>query len=95
MAHEIENIHEDIQSVKMSKEIQEEAEIVDYLLQSPWGAPFVFEKPLLEAARSFQNTRSPELHDLIKEFLYYKDEINHQLFDYVEEIEKTLRKYEK
>lgn len=92
MAHEIELIHEDIMGNNMSSDIKENAELVDYIIASPWGAPFVFDKPLLEAARSYTQSGSEDLHHLIHEFLNYKEEINEQLFDCIEEIEEKLKK---
>jgi hypothetical protein len=94
LAKEIQNLHHDIGTNRFSKKVKETALLIDYILDTPWGAPFVFEKPLLEAAISFQENGSSDFHDLIGQFLNFKDEINHQLFDYVGDIEKTLADYE-
>lgn len=68
--------------------------MIDYILETPWGAPFVFEKTLVETAISFQESGSGDFHDLVTQFLKFKDEINHQLFDYIGDVKKTLADYE-
>lgn len=94
LAKEIQEIHDDITQSHITGEFKENAEIIDYIFQTPWGAPFVFDKPLLEAARSYLQKNPNDLKKLIGEFLNYKEEINEQLFDCIQEIENKICKDE-
>lgn len=49
------------------------AELIHYILHTPWGAPFVASRTLLEAAGSFEDEMplQSSLHDLLKTFTFY------------------------
>lgn len=92
IAEEIQTLHQDILHLTSNDAVKENSEIIDYMLQSPWGAPFVYQKPLLDAAASFKHAKTQDLHNLLHEFLQYKQEINEQLFDWIQEVETNLNK---
>ncbi|MBI5273465.1 MAG: hypothetical protein HY860_00235 [Chlamydiales bacterium] len=95
VAKEIQIIHDDIMKDDISCDIKDSALLLDYIMGSPWGAPFVFDKPLLEAAKSYIASNEEDFPHLMTEFLNYKEEINKQFFDGIEEIEERLKKNEK
>ena len=84
-------LHEDLTKLKNTDECTEDEFIVDYLLTSPWGAPFIFEHSLIAASDAFlQNKDKSQLLKLLEKFTQHKHNIDQQLFDSIQEIEDSL-----
>lgn len=90
-AMDIRKLDDDLREAEKVPEYKEPSELIEHLIRTPWGAPFVFETPLLDAARNF-DPKYPDskLQRLLQEFLHYQNEINEQLFNCITEIEKKL-----
>lgn len=64
----------------------EDAELIHHLLSTPWGAPFIGEMTLLEAAKNYDGTVDSPLHHLLSDFKKYSPKIKTHIFDLFDEI---------
>lgn len=71
--------------------LKEQAEVVHYALSTPWGAPFIGETTLLDAANSYKadNPESALMH-LLSGFLKYGEQKQVPLFNVLDEISEEL-----
>lgn len=78
--------HEALLSFK-SDELKDKGELVHFLLSSPWGAPFIGETTLLEAALHFDEGEADSaLKHLLTDFLRYGVKQESPLFKVFDEI---------
>ena len=58
-------------------------ELIHHLLFTPWGAPFVMQTSLLEAAQSFkfQQLNKSELYLILQDIIKYPDASEKQIFE--------------
>ncbi len=90
-ASDVQKLDSDLQQAEKVPDYKAPSELIEHLIRTPWGAPFVFDTPLLEAAKSYRGgEEDSKLKRILYEFLHYHDEINEQLFNCIEEIEKKL-----
>ena len=88
--HVIELDSHAVQALEVSK-IKEQAEVVHYALSTPYGAPFIGETTLLDAANGYQsNSSEPALMDLLSDFLKYGQHKQVPLFNVLDEISEEL-----
>lgn len=78
------------QDAKALMEQAEKADEVHHLLTTPWGAPFVGEMTLLEAAKAFNGTPDSPLFHLLRDFATFGPKFHSQIFDIFEEIHEDL-----
>ncbi|MCH9613835.1 MAG: hypothetical protein SP1CHLAM54_08440 [Chlamydiia bacterium] len=64
----------------------EDAELIHHLLSTPWGAPFIGEMTLLDAAKSYDGNSDSPLHHLLSDFKKYSPRIKTHIFDLFDEI---------
>ncbi len=81
IAHDIKELNEDSELLEHFKPYEDQAEMIHYMLTTPWGAPFVSEKTLIEAALAyqFQEPSHSDLAKMMKEFTEHS-EISHNQF---------------
>lgn len=77
-------------ALEISK-LKEQAEVVHYALSTPWGAPFIGETTLLDAANKYKadNPESALMH-LLSDFLKYGHHKEVPLFNVLDEISEEL-----
>ncbi len=94
VARDIKLLDQEAQSEESAKACPDEAHMIHYLLSTPWGAPFVGEKTLLEAAEDFEKHPSTDgaLNHLMKDFSNYGKKFDFQLFRIFEDISEDLEK---
>ncbi len=71
--------------------LKEQADIVHFALSTPWGAPFIGETTLLDAAKNYK-ADNPEsaLKHLLSDFLKYGHKKKVPLFKVLDEISEEL-----
>ena len=71
--------------------LKEQADIVHFALSTPWGAPFIGETTLLDAAKNYK-ADNPEsaLKHLLSDFLKYGHKKKVPLFNVLDEISEEL-----
>lgn len=74
--------------------LEEQAGLIHHLLSTPWGAPFVEEAPLLEAASTFspKDYRNSSLFHFAKDFARFGRRFDIQLTEVFLDLEKTFSK---
>lgn len=78
------------QALEVSK-LKEHADIVHFALSTPWGAPFIGETTLLEAAKNYKaNNPESALMHLLSDFLKYGHNKKVPLFSVLDEISEEL-----
>ncbi|QVL57060.1 MAG: hypothetical protein KFB93_06680 [Simkaniaceae bacterium] len=78
------------QALEVSK-LKEQANVVHFALSTPWGAPFIGETTLLEAAKNYKTDHSESaLMHLLSDFLKYGHRKKVPLFDVLDEISEEL-----
>ena len=72
----------------------ESASLIHYLLQTPWGAPFVGESTLLEAAKIFPDEKFDEstLSHVLTQFEEYKERVQMPLMQSLHQIQQEIHK---
>ncbi len=78
------------QALEISK-LKEQADVVHFALSTPWGAPFIGETTLLDAAKNYKSD-NPEstLKHLLTDFIKYGHQKNVPLFNVLDEISEDL-----
>lgn len=68
------------------------AELIHYILHTPWGAPFVTPTTLLDAAISFEDEipLQSTLHDLLKTFTLYSAKCEFPILDNLKALKDEL-----
>ena len=87
LSNDIKDLDEKAIKTKKLEKYREKAEFIHYLLTTPWGAPFVGNTTLLEAANKNEKTK---LHNLMKNFEKYSHVFKTQIFEILENISKEL-----
>lgn len=92
IATDILKLDTDATLAKKESSLKEQAEVLHYALSTPWGAPFIGETTLLDAANTFHEDH-PEtaLMHLLSDFLKYGHKQKVPLFDVLEEISEELK----
>lgn len=71
--------------------LKEQAEVVHFALSSPWGAPFIGETTLLEAAKNYKAEKEETaLKHLLADFAKYGHKKNVPLFSVLDEIAEEI-----
>jgi len=72
-------------------ELKERAQLIHFTLTTPWGAPFVGETTLLEAANTYSDDNpNSSLQHLLTDFSHYSDEKHTPLLNVYNEILEEL-----
>lgn len=81
IAHDIKELNEDSELFEHFKPYEDQAEMIHYMLTTPWGAPFVSDKTLIEAALAyqFQEPIQSDLAKMMREFTEHSS-ISHNQF---------------
>lgn len=88
----ITNLHEDYILVKKDPKLTESMDLLHYLLTTPWGAPFVADTTLLEAAITYkyQEPTKSDLYQLLKGFLKYSTYEDNEFISVFHELIKNI-----
>ncbi len=94
MAVTIENLEDDTIDCEKLNFLKDKAEIIHYLLSTPWGAPFVSETTLLDAAHKFHEKqgKDPALSEILTNFASYSHEFNMQVFNLFEDVYRQIKR---
>ena len=72
-------------------ELKEQAEVIHFALSSPWGAPFIGETTLLEAAKNYKaEEKETALKHLLSDFAKYGHKKKVPLFSVLDEIAEEI-----
>ncbi len=93
MATDIQQLNNDAMQIEHLEGCEDLAATITYLLNTPWGAPFVGETTLAEAADHFQENEptKTELYYLMSGFSEYSHKFENQIIRAFEDIEKKLQ----
>ena len=88
LAQDLKKLDQDAKKEKGS----EWAELIHHLLTTPWGAPFVSETTLLEAANSYDphQAKKSSLHVIMKKFSQLEKKCDAQIFKIFDDISLHL-----
>lgn len=87
MASDIQHLDQDALKAVEDTNVKEQAELIHYLLTTPWGAPFIGETTLLDAANSYQQGQSESpLKHLLSGFMQHSEHQSTNLFKFLEQI---------
>ncbi|MCF7806489.1 MAG: hypothetical protein K9M13_02450 [Simkaniaceae bacterium] len=77
------------------KKYKESCEIIHHLLFTPWGAPFVMDASLLEAAQiyKFQEHQASDLYKIVKNFVEHSEMSESQIFKALDDAIQSLSDY--
>jgi hypothetical protein len=91
IAADIQRLDTDATIALTATKLREQAEVVHFALSTPWGAPFIGETTLIDAARSYdsKNSDSPLKH-LLSAFIQYGHRKKVPLFHVLDEITAEL-----
>jgi len=91
IAADIQRLDTDATIALKATKLKEQAEVVHFALSTPWGAPFIGETTLIDAARSYdsKNSDSPLKH-LLSAFIQYGHRKKVPLFHVLDEITDEL-----
>jgi hypothetical protein len=90
-AQDIQHLDRDALALEHMEEVKEKAKLVHHILTTPWGAPFVGETTLLEAATNFeQDQTNPSLKQLMIDFIQYGPETEPLILKVFDEISEKL-----
>ncbi len=92
MATDIVKLYEDSNTLLKNPKLKEDAELAIYMLSTPWGAPFVADATLIEAAKSCLDESVEPLKHLLKDFSSYSDAFDNQLYCIFQDIQDDLNK---
>lgn len=93
MAKHIKTLNEDCMAAKQMPELEKTASLIQHLIATPVGAPFVTEKTMLEAAMIFHSQKPTvsDLSDILKHMVKYTPKINNQLLLIFDSFEDQLK----
>ena len=91
IAADIQKLDADATLALGTTKLKEQAEVVHFALSTPWGAPFIGETTLIDAARSYdiKNPDSPLKH-LLSAFIQYGHRRKVPLFHVLDDITDEL-----
>ncbi len=92
MAEDILNLYNDAKELLNDEHLKEDAELVVHLLSTPWGAPFVSDSTLIQAAKHFKTEefKKSELLHLLKDFVNYTYIFNNQIYCIFEDLKEDI-----
>ncbi|MEM7174905.1 MAG: hypothetical protein AAF443_03110 [Chlamydiota bacterium] len=91
VATDIQNLDRDATQMRSIDDLKEKAELVHFVLSTPWGAPFVDETTLIEAAQAFrENDPQSKLNYLLSRFADYGHQMETPIFQVFDEIADEL-----
>lgn len=91
VASDIQQLDQDAKEAARITELKERAQLIHFTLTTPWGAPFVGETTLLEAANTYSdNNPNSSLQHLLTDFSHYSDEKHTPLLNVYNEILEEL-----
>ena len=94
MAEDIKQLKKDTTTAEEKKQLVHQAHIIHHLLTTPWGAPFVCERTLLEAAESYdlQEPLRSDLCHMMDEFTHYSSIAHNQFLTILHAINESLHR---
>ena len=73
------------------EQLKEKGELVHFLLTTPWGAPFIGETTLLDAALAYkEEDQDSALMHLLTGFVHHGSEKQTALFNFFDEISRDI-----
>lgn len=76
-------LHHDANLACESELHHDKGELIAHLLSTPWGAPFISDQTLIEAAQRYRvrEGNSSEFPQIVKTFVRFEKEFSTQVFD--------------
>jgi len=91
VAHDILTLDKDALEALHTENLKEKGEMLHFLLTTPWGAPFIGETTLLNAAQSYSEKNSDSsLHHLLGGFISHGSGKHTALFNVFEDIARDI-----
>jgi len=91
VADDIRKLDQDAKKATSFEELEERAQLLHFALTTPWGAPFVGETTLLEAANTYTDDNpNSSLQHLLADFAHYSQEEQAPLLKVFDEILEEL-----
>lgn len=92
MAEDIKKLNEETVEAETIPSLEPTVTVIHHMLTTPWGAPFVSEKTLLEAAIAFsyQDPLQSDLFHLMDDFVSYSSLLNNQFLTVLSSLSKDL-----
>lgn len=97
IAKDIKQLGVDSENAEKIEELWEEAHLIQHFLRTPWGAPFVSDMTLLEAALAYdvQDPLSSDLCHLMDEVVLHSSIQENQFLNLMEGIQEDLEEKSK
>jgi hypothetical protein len=97
IAEDIKLLDQDSSAVDHNEEIYREAHMIQHILRTPWGAPFVSDVTLAEAADAFpmQDPLHSDLCHLLDELLVHSNQVDNQFITLMFAISEDLKRKSK
>ncbi len=97
IAQDIKQLSTDSENAEKVEELWEEAHLIQHFLRTPWGAPFVSDMTLLEAAQAYdiQDPLASDLCHLMDEFVMHSSLTENQFLNLLEGIQEDLEEKSK
>jgi len=85
-------LDKDALSAKKVAPCKDKASLVHHLLSTPWGAPFISDMTLLEAAQTYQSnpTIPGPFNLMVENFARYESEFKSQIFDIFDDLSEEI-----
>lgn len=92
IAQDIKTLNEDAVMAETDHSLRSTVDMIHNMLTTPWGAPFVSDTTLLEAAIGFRSQRPEEsdLHELMSRFTVYSSLLTNQFLTILESLSEDL-----
>ncbi|MDN3505535.1 MAG: hypothetical protein P0S95_08170 [Rhabdochlamydiaceae bacterium] len=97
LASTIKDLDIESQMGQKDKSFKMTCELIHHLLCTPWGAPFVMQTSLLEAAQSFkfQEHSKSELYTILRDIIKHTDASEKQIFETIDDAIEHLNNQKK
>lgn len=91
-AHDIIMLDQDAQSAQKTTPCKAKATLVHHLLSTPWGAPFISNMTLIEAAQLFK--KDPKIpgpfYLMVENFARFESKFKSQIFDIFDDLSEEI-----
>ncbi len=93
-AEDIKKLNDDTLLLIDEKDFKNSADIIQHILTTPWGAPFVSNKTLLEAAIAYeyQDPLQSDLHNLVGQFTHFSEHVHNPIVTVVHSLSERLER---
>lgn len=96
LAHDILILNQHAKEVEKTGLWQEGAHLIHYILGTPWGAPFVTNTTLLEAAQLFPDEipLKSTLHTFTKQYVKYGTKCKFPILDALQQLQDEIHNFQ-